>query len=47
MDTEEGKEGEMSWEIGVDIYTLLCIKQLTNENLPCSTGNPTQCSVVA
>ena len=23
----------MNWEIGVDMYTLLCIKQITNENL--------------
>ena len=25
--------GGMNWEIGVDMYTLLCIKQITNENL--------------
>ena len=38
----------MNWEIGTDIYTLLilCIKQITNENLLYSTGNSTQCSVV-
>ena len=38
----------MNWEIGIDIYTLLmlCIKWITNENLLCSTGNSTQCSVV-
>ena len=23
----------MNWEIGTDIYTLLCIKYVTNENL--------------
>ena len=34
-----GKEGWMNWEIGIDIYTLLCIKQITNENLLYSTGN--------
>ena len=28
-----GKGGGMNWEIGIDIYTLLCIKQITNENL--------------
>ena len=40
-------EGGMNWEIGiVYIYTLLCIKQITNENLLYSTGNYTQCSVV-
>ena len=32
----------MNWEIGIDIYTLLCIKQITNENLLYSTGNYTQ-----
>ena len=36
----------MNWEIGIDIYTLLCIKQITKENLLYSTGNSTQCSVV-
>ena len=34
------------WEIGINIYTLLCIKQITNENLLYSPGNSTQCSVV-
>ena len=41
----EGADG-MNWEIRIDIYTLLCIKQITNENLLYSTGNSTQCSVV-
>ena len=39
-------EGGMKWEIGFDIYTVLCIKQITNENLLYITGNSTQCSVV-
>ena len=45
MDTKVGGGG--NWETGIDTYTLLilCIKQITNENLPYSTGN-TQCSVV-
>ena len=34
--------GGTNWEIGIDIYTLLCIKQITNENLLYSTGNCTQ-----
>ena len=36
----------MNWEIGVDTYKLsiCCIKQIINENLLHSTGNPTQCS---
>ena len=25
--------GVMSWEIGTDIYTLICIKWITNKNL--------------
>lgn len=24
----------MTWDIGTDIFTLLCIKQVTNENTP-------------
>ena len=29
-----GKDGGgTNWEIGIDIYTLLCIKQITNKNL--------------
>ena len=41
----------MNWETGIDIYTLvilviLCIKQMSNENILCSSENSTQCSVV-
>ena len=43
---QRGKGDGMNWEIGTDIYTLLCMKQVTNENLQCCLGNPTQCSVV-
>ena len=25
--------GGMNWEIGIDIYTLICIKEITSENL--------------
>ena len=28
-----GREVGMNWEIGIDIYTLLCIKAVTNEHL--------------
>ena len=33
--------GGMNWETGMDIYTLLilCIKEITNENLLYSTGS--------
>ena len=39
--------GGINWETGVDIYTLLYIKQITNKNMPYSTGNSTQYSVMA
>ena len=32
MDTKWGRRG-MNWETRIYIYTLLCIKQITNENL--------------
>ena len=41
MDTKGGKcvggggGGGMNWEIGIDIYTLICIKWITNKNLLC------------
>ena len=46
MATKGGREGGMNWEIGIDIYTILYTKQITNENLLYSTGNSTQRSVV-
>ena len=39
MDTKGGKQGGggggggMNWEIGIDIYMLICVKQITNKNL--------------
>ena len=38
MDTKGGKwqgdgGGVMNWEFGIDIYTLICIKWITNKNL--------------
>ena len=38
MDTKRGKwqgggDDGMNWEIGIDMYTLICIKWITNENL--------------
>ena len=35
----------MNWEIGIDIYTSVCIKQIIDENLLFSTGNSTQWSM--
>ena len=28
-------DGGMNWEIGIDIHTLICRKQITNKNLLC------------
>ena len=38
--------GEMNWDAGSDIFTLPCIKYVTNGKLLDSTGNSSQCSVV-
>ena len=42
-----GGGGGINWKTGVDIYTLLYIKQITNKDLLYSTGNSTQHSVMA
>ena len=39
--------GGIKWEIGVGIYTLLCVKLVSNEELLYSTGKSTQYSVMA
>ena len=46
MVTKGESGGEINWEIGTDVYTLLYIKQITNRNLLYSTENPTQYSVM-
>ena len=47
MDTKgEGDGWDELEEWDCHIYTLLCIKQITNENLLNSTGNSVQCSMV-
>ena len=40
MDGHQGRKaagggggGGMNWEIGIDMYTLMCIKWVTNKNL--------------
>ena len=39
MDTKGGKQwghgdgGVMNWTIGIDMYTLMCIKLMTNKDL--------------
>ena len=47
MVNKGGREDGMNWEIGIDTYTLLCIKQVTNKDLLYSTGNSTQYSIMA
>ena len=37
----------MSWEIGIDTYTLLYIKQIANKDIPHNTGNTIQYSIKA
>ena len=39
--------GGINWGIGIDIYTLVYIKQVTNKDLMYSTGKSTQYSVIA
>ena len=43
---EGGTEGIVR-EFGIDMYTLLYFKRITNKDLLCSTGNPAQCYVAA
>ena len=33
MAVEGGRGGVMNWEIGIDMYTLICTKWITNKNL--------------
>ena len=40
-----GKRG-INWETGIDIYTLLYIKQIINKDVLYSTGNSTRYSVM-
>ena len=47
MATRRGRGGGINWEIGIDIYTLLYIKYITNKDLLYSTGNSTQYFVMA
>ena len=41
------REGGVNWEIGLDIYTILHMKQITNEDSLYSTENSTQYFVMA
>ena len=47
MDTKGGKlwwggdGGVLNWAIGIDMYTLMCIKLMTNKNLQYKQTNKT------
>ena len=47
MDTKGGKPrwggggGVLNWAIGIDMYTLMCIKLMTNKNLQYKQTNRT------
>ena len=43
---EEVLGGETDWEFGIDMYTLLYLKQLINKDLYYYTGNTVQYSVI-
>ena len=36
-----GDDGVMNWAIGIDMYTLMCIKLMTNKNLQYKKTNKT------
>ena len=38
MNAQGGRGPGMNWEVGTNIYTLLCIKEITNESLWYSMG---------
>ena len=40
-------EGGINWEVGIDMYTLLYVKHITNKDLLYGTGNSTQFSLMA
>ena len=44
--TKEGVGAVLNQEVGINIYIILYIKQITNKDLPYSTGNYTQYFVI-
>ena len=46
MVTRDGRGGGINWEMGIDIYIPLYIKQITHKGLLYGTGNSTQYSVM-
>ena len=43
----EGCGKEIVKEFGIQLYTLLNLKEITNKDLLCSTGNSAQCYLAA
>ena len=43
--SREKDEGREVREFGIDTYTLLYLKWITNKDLLCSTGNSAQCYI--
>ena len=46
MVTKGEREGRINYEFGIDIYTLIYIKEVTNKDLLYSTGDNTQWFVI-
>lgn len=46
VDTVGEGEGGASWESGIAVRTLPCVRQLTSGRLLSSTGNSARCSVM-
>ena len=44
LELKEDKDGGVNWEIGINIYTLLYITQITNKDLLYNTGNSVVCN---
>ena len=40
------EEGGIDWEFGMNMYTMLSLKQITNKDVLYSTGNSTQYSAI-
>ena len=43
---QKGRVGGIDWEVGIDTYTLLYFKKITNKDLLYSTGNSAQYSII-
>ena len=42
---KNSRRGGLNWEFGIDMYTLLYLKRITNKDLLNSTGNSAQQSI--